>query len=108
MPIRFIGIRIDWTCCASQRRAPERGSATRSIYEMSANRIRMVHSFHSIPPARPFGVEAIDGAGPDESDFMDQQSVGNWSKTQAKTTDQSVHAHVPKQPLNARSGNNED
>src|SRR2546430_8052038 len=41
MPIRFIGIRIDWTCCASQRRAPERGSATRSICEMSANRIRM-------------------------------------------------------------------
>src|SRR5438128_5228120 len=45
MPIRFIGIRIDWTCCASQRRAPERGSATRSICEMSANRIRMERSW---------------------------------------------------------------
>ncbi len=44
MPIRFIGIRIDWTCCASQRRAPERGSATRSICEMSANQIRMIRT----------------------------------------------------------------
>ncbi|MDA1276640.1 MAG: hypothetical protein O2960_21690 [Verrucomicrobia bacterium] len=40
MPItRLIGTCVDWQCCASQRRAPERGSVARSVREMSANRI---------------------------------------------------------------------
>src|SRR5947207_7689488 len=45
-----------------------------------------------------------DLVGPDESDVMVQQSVGKWSKTQAKTMDQRPSSRQPESWASAKTG----